>query len=48
MDILKRISEHRAREEALRWEGTFEDYLTLVKKKPTDCRDSAFPCVSYD
>lgn len=34
MDILKRISEHRAREEALRWEGTFEDYLTLVKKNP--------------
>jgi serine protein kinase len=34
MDILKRISEHRAREESLRWEGTFAEYVNTVKEKP--------------
>lgn len=34
MDILKRIADHRRQEEGLLWEGTFEDYLELVKKKP--------------
>ncbi|RPF52196.1 PrkA family serine protein kinase [Aquisalibacillus elongatus] len=34
MDILKRISEHRAHEESLRWEGTFADYLKIVEENP--------------
>jgi serine protein kinase len=34
MDILKRISEHRAREESLRWEGSFAEYLEIIKENP--------------
>jgi serine protein kinase len=34
MNILKRISEYRAREQQLAWEGTFADYLEIVKKNP--------------
>lgn len=34
MDILKRISEHRAREENLMWKGTFAEYLQLLRKNP--------------
>ncbi|TKI57105.1 PrkA family serine protein kinase [Brevibacillus antibioticus] len=34
MDILKRIAEHRAREENLMWRGTFGEYLELVRKNP--------------
>lgn len=34
MDILRRISEHRSREEKLTWKGTFAEYLELVRKNP--------------
>jgi serine protein kinase len=34
MDILKRIAEHREREKQLMWEGTFADYLEIVKRNP--------------
>lgn len=34
MDIIKRISEYREQQERLHWEGTFEEYLELVKKNP--------------
>jgi serine protein kinase len=34
MDILRRISEHRSREESLRWEGTFAEYLKYLQEKP--------------
>lgn len=34
MDILKKIEKYREEEEKLRWEGSFADYLELVKKKP--------------
>ncbi|NNV03626.1 PrkA family serine protein kinase [Brevibacillus sp. MCWH] len=34
MDILKRIAEHRAREENLMWRGTFAEYLEMVRKNP--------------
>ena len=34
MDILKRISEYRTREEQLAWEGTFADYLEIVRENP--------------
>lgn len=34
MDILKKIAEHRSREESLRWEGSFSEYLEIVKKNP--------------
>lgn len=34
MDILRRIAEYRQREEELAWEGTFRDYLEMVKKRP--------------
>jgi serine protein kinase len=34
MDILKKIEMDRRAEEELRWEGTFRDYLELLKEKP--------------
>ncbi|MBL4954311.1 PrkA family serine protein kinase [Neobacillus sp. OS1-32] len=34
MDILKKIEKFREEEEKLRWEGTFADYLELLKEKP--------------
>jgi serine protein kinase len=34
MDILKRIAEYHAREEQLVWEGTFAEYLEIVRKNP--------------
>jgi serine protein kinase len=34
MDILKRIAEYRDREKKLMWEGTFAEYLDIVKKNP--------------
>ncbi len=34
MDILKKIEKFRDEEEKLRWEGTFGDYLQLLKEKP--------------
>ncbi|NEU31424.1 PrkA family serine protein kinase [bacterium LRH843] len=34
MSILKKIEEFREEEERLRWEGTFADYLELLKEKP--------------
>lgn len=34
MSILKKIESFREEEERLKWEGTFADYLDLVKEKP--------------
>ncbi len=34
MDILKKIENYRVEEEKLKWEGTFGEYLDLVKEKP--------------
>ncbi|RAL26913.1 PrkA family serine protein kinase [Thermoflavimicrobium daqui] len=34
MSILNRLAEYREREERLKWEGTFADYLELVRKNP--------------
>jgi len=34
MDILKRVSEFRTREQQLAWEGTFAEYLQIVKEQP--------------
>jgi len=34
MDLMERLSQYRSEEEKLRWEGTFTDYLELVKKNP--------------
>ncbi|MCJ8005854.1 PrkA family serine protein kinase [Lederbergia wuyishanensis] len=34
MDILKKIEHYRSQEERLKWEGTFADYLELLKEKP--------------
>ncbi|GIN10370.1 serine protein kinase [Shouchella clausii] len=34
MDILKKIEQYREEEERLKWEGTFADYLALIKEKP--------------
>lgn len=34
MHILKKLSDYREREKKLLWEGTFVDYLDLVKKNP--------------
>ncbi|MDG4658222.1 PrkA family serine protein kinase [Ectobacillus antri] len=34
MDILKKIEQHRETEQLLKWEGTFREYLDLVKERP--------------
>jgi serine protein kinase len=34
LDILKKIEQYREEEERLKWEGTFADYLALIKEKP--------------
>ncbi|WP_181349343.1 PrkA family serine protein kinase [Thalassobacillus sp. CUG 92003] len=34
MDILKQIQNYREEEEKLKWEGTFADYLELLKERP--------------
>lgn len=34
MDILRKIEEYRQKEEQLRWEGTFAEYLEILKEKP--------------
>jgi serine protein kinase len=34
MDILKRIELYRQEEELLKWEGTFGEYLEIIKEKP--------------
>lgn len=34
MDILKRIADYRDREKRLQWEGTFAEYLEVVKNHP--------------
>ncbi|WP_026692557.1 PrkA family serine protein kinase [Peribacillus kribbensis] len=34
MDILKKIEKYREDEHKLKWEGTFADYLELLKEKP--------------
>src|SRR5699024_9881477 len=34
MDILKKIQEHRTTQDALNWEGTFKEYLELLKERP--------------
>ena len=40
MDILKRIAEQRQREEKLAWEGTFAEYLEMVRQRPELARTS--------
>ncbi|MCA0969779.1 PrkA family serine protein kinase [Halobacillus litoralis] len=34
MDILRKIQDHREKEEELKWEGTFSEYLELLKERP--------------
>lgn len=34
MDILKKIEQYRSEDEKLKWEGTFAEYLELVKERP--------------
>ncbi|WP_379971151.1 PrkA family serine protein kinase [Ectobacillus sp. sgz5001026] len=34
MDILKKIEEYRETEQHLRWEGSFAEYLEIVKERP--------------
>ena len=34
MDILRRVQEYRQTQDALKWEGTFAEYLELLKEKP--------------
>jgi serine protein kinase len=34
MDIIKKVQEYREQEKALCWEGTFAEYLELLKKRP--------------
>lgn len=34
MDILRRIEQHREAEHRLQWEGTFAEYLEIVKEQP--------------
>ncbi|MBU5466119.1 PrkA family serine protein kinase [Virgibacillus sp. MSJ-26] len=34
MDIISKVKKHREEEEQLRWEGTFAEYLEIVKERP--------------
>ncbi|WP_144504873.1 PrkA family serine protein kinase [Bacillus pumilus] len=34
MDILKKIQQHREEEQRLKWEGTFGEYLDIIKENP--------------
>lgn len=34
MDILKKIEQYREEEQRLKWEGTFADYLDIIKENP--------------
>ncbi|MFD2627456.1 PrkA family serine protein kinase [Oceanobacillus kapialis] len=34
MDILNKVKQHREEEKSLRWEGTFADYLEIVRERP--------------
>ncbi|MDL4840402.1 PrkA family serine protein kinase [Aquibacillus rhizosphaerae] len=34
MDILKKVQDYREDQERLKWEGTLEDYLKLLKERP--------------
>src|SRR5215212_2277570 len=34
MDLIRKLEEYRAQEQALAWEGTFADYFELVKRNP--------------
>ncbi|MDO7787089.1 PrkA family serine protein kinase [Desulforamulus aquiferis] len=34
MEFLKRLDEFRSKEKSLVWEGTFQDYLSIIKEKP--------------
>mgnify|MGYP001161906609 FL=1 len=34
MDIINKIKHHREEEERLKWEGTFAEYLKIVKERP--------------
>ncbi|WMT28408.1 PrkA family serine protein kinase [Bacillus aerius] len=34
MDILKKIEQHREEEQRLKWEGTFSEYLDIIKENP--------------
>ncbi|MEC2061937.1 MULTISPECIES: serine/threonine protein kinase PrkA [Bacillus] len=34
MDILKKIEQYREEEQRLKWEGTFADYLEIIKENP--------------
>ncbi|KEP26430.1 MULTISPECIES: PrkA family serine protein kinase [Bacillus] len=34
MDILKKIEQYREEEQRLKWEGTFSDYLDIIKENP--------------
>lgn len=38
MDFWKRLEEHRAIEKRLAWEGSFSDYLEIVRKSPHVCQ----------
>ncbi|MGN7376573.1 PrkA family serine protein kinase [Bacillus altitudinis] len=34
MDILKKIEQHREEEQRLKWEGTFSEYLDIIRENP--------------
>lgn len=48
MDILKKIEQHREAEERLQWEGTFAEYLELVKERPWGGSNSTLSHLQYD
>jgi serine protein kinase len=38
MDIFKKIADHRTEEASLTWEGTFKDYVEIVRQNPSVAR----------
>jgi len=35
MDILNKVKSYREEENKLKWEGTFSEYLAIVKERPS-------------
>ena len=43
MDILDKVRSFREEENKLKWEGTFAEYLDIVKRKKRSCSNGTFP-----
>ena len=45
MDILRKIEKFREDEQKLKWEGTFAEYLEILKETAMGCPICTFTCL---